>query len=62
MKKVLNPEYIEVAWALEHEPPYESYCNACGFVTKRDTYNGSCPYHQKVLSDGTLLWEEFPNE
>jgi hypothetical protein len=36
----------------------KAYCNMCGFDTYRDK-GQSCPYHQKVLSDGTLLYDEF---
>jgi len=36
-----------------------AYCNACGCETRRDNEGDSCPYHQQVLSDGTLLWDEF---
>ena len=42
------------------------YCNACGYDTKRDdndpVYKGDCPYHQRVLADGTLAWEEFDQD
>ena len=34
------------------------YCNRCGFDTLHDE-SGKCPYHQSVLSDGTLAWDEF---
>jgi|TARA_R110002020_G_scaffold6719_8_gene28553 hypothetical protein len=41
----------------------DEYCNACGYETRRDTddpiYKGDCPYHQKVLADGTMAWDEF---
>jgi hypothetical protein len=36
----------------------KAYCNMCGFDTYRDE-GEDCPYHQKVLSDGTLLYDEF---
>lgn len=36
----------------------KAYCNMCGFDTYRDR-GQDCPYHQKVLSDGTLLYDEF---
>jgi len=42
------------------------YCNACGYDTRRDdsdpVYKGDCPYHQRVLADGTLAWDEFDQD
>ena len=45
---------------------YTAYCNMCGHETARNNddpvYNGDCPYHQRVLSDGTLAWDEFDQD
>jgi len=40
--------------------PNYVWVNCCNmYVHKKDLYNGECPYHQRVLSDRTLLWDEF---
>ena len=41
-----------------NEGKVKSYCNICGYDTWRNEGEG-CPYHQRVLSDGTFLWDEF---
>ena len=40
------------------EGKVKSYCNICGYDTWRNE-GEDCPYHQRVLSDGTFLWDEF---
>ena len=37
------------------------YCNACGMYVNPVIFEGqeSCPYHQRVMSDGSLLYDEF---
>lgn len=45
---------------------HTAYCNMCGGETNRDShdpiYKGDCPYHQRVLEDGTLAWDEFDQD
>ena len=45
---------------------FDAYCNMCGFETRRNpedpVYKGDCPYHQKVLADGTMAWDEFDQD
>ena len=42
---------------------YKMMCNQCGYETQRDSddpiYKGDCPWHQRVLSDGTFAYDEF---
>ena len=45
---------------------FKKMCHLCGYETERDsndvTYKGDCPWHQRVLSDGTLSYDEFPQD
>jgi hypothetical protein len=42
---------------------FNEFCNMCGYETRRNPddpiYKGDCPYHQKVLADGSMAWDEF---
>jgi hypothetical protein len=56
----VNPEdYNEYSYESKaSEGKVKSYCNICGYDTWRNE-GEDCPYHQRVLSDGTFLWDEF---
>ncbi len=42
-----------------NDPKY-TWVNCCNmYILKSKLYKGDCPYHQRVLADGTLLWDEF---
>lgn len=42
-----------------NDPNY-TFVNCCQmYIKKSQMINDECPYHQRVLSDGTLLWDEF---
>ncbi len=42
-----------------NDPNY-TWVNCCNmYILKSKLYKGDCPYHQRVLADGTLLWDEF---
>ena len=58
--------YISVTITIPMAQVLMVYCNACGYETRRDgsdpVYKGDCPYHQRVLADGTLAWDEFDQD
>ena len=54
--------YIRLTITIPMAKDIRAYCGICGYDTHRDHEGQDCPYHQRVLSDGTFLYDEFDQD